>query len=108
MCHGDIDECDETLAEPDVRSCTQSAYLNMAPEQARVLLKHFPQFERRAMVRMVLNGRVAAASPTPAHQVQRLGIDDLDALRALYSEEPRRSSCPANCRPGLLWRAPPG
>lgn len=103
VCHGDIDECHLALAEDEVRACTQTAYLNMAPEQARVLQAHFPTFEQRAMVRMVLTHAQEVASRDVDARVERLRGDDLDALRALYAEEPPAFFLPSQLQSGVYY-----
>jgi len=103
VCHGDIDECDDALGETEVRAHTQSAYLNMSPDQARVLLTHFPKFEQREMVRMVLNAAPDEASLPSRPPVERLGLDDLEALRALYAEEPPAFFLPLQLRNGVYY-----
>ena len=100
VCHGDIDECNTTLAEPDVRARTSSAYLNMTPEQAVVLSHHFGHFDGRRMVRMLLHD---VPLSTPPQAVERLGPSDLDALQALYAEEPPAFFLPSQLRDGVYF-----
>ena len=100
VCHGDVDECNATLAEPDVRARTSSAYLNMTPEQSVVLSHHFGRFDGRRMVRMLLHD---VPSSAPLQAVERLGPPDLDALQALYAEEPPAFFLPSQLRDGVYF-----
>ena len=100
VCHGDVDECNQALAEPDVRVRTSSAYLNMTPEQSVVLSHHFGRFDGRRMVRMLLHDVPLSTPPQP---VERLGPSDLDALQALYAEEPPAFFLPRQLRDGVYF-----
>ena len=100
VCHGDVDQCNATLAEPDVRARTSQAYLNMTPEQSVVLAHHFSRFDGRRMVRMLLHD---APASTPLQPVERLGPSDLDALRVLYAEEPPAFFLPRQLGDGVYF-----
>ncbi|MEQ1910496.1 MAG: GNAT family N-acetyltransferase [Vicinamibacterales bacterium] len=100
VCHGNVDECNATLAEPEVRALTSHAYLNMTPEQSVVLSHHFGRFDGRRMVRMLLHD---VALSTPPQPVARLGLSDLDALQALYAEEPPAFFLPSQLRDGVYF-----
>lgn len=103
VCHGDIDECEAVLGEPEVRACTQSAYLNMSPEQSRMLLAHFPRFEQRDMVRMVLSAPASVEAALTSRSPERLGPEDLDALRMLYAEDPPAFFLPSQLQSGVYF-----
>ena len=100
VCHGDGDECNATLAELDVRVRTSNAYLNMTPEQSVVLSHHFGRFDDRRMVRMLLHDVPPSTPPQP---VERLRPSDLDALQALYAEEPPAFFLPSQLRDGVYF-----
>ena len=100
VCHGDADECDTTLAEPEVLARTSKAYLNMTPEQSSALSHHFGRFDGRRMVRLLLQ---SAPSSTPIQPVERLGPSDLDALQALYAEEPPAFFLSRQLRDGVYF-----
>lgn len=100
VCHGNVGECDITLAEPEVRARTLHAYLNMTPEQAVVLSHHFGRFDGRQMVRMLLHDRPSSMPPPP---VDRLGPSDLDALQALYADDPPAFFLPRQLENGVYY-----
>ncbi len=100
VCHGGVDECNAALAEADLRARTSHAYLNMTPEQSVVLSHHFSRFDGRRMVRMLLHDVPASTS---AQRVERLGSSDLDAVQALYAEEPPAFFLPSQLRDGVYF-----
>ena len=101
VCHGDVDDCATTLTEPDVQTLTTTAYVNMTPAQSDLLARQFRHFDRRPMVRMLLEAHARAREPASTPKVERLGPSDLDALRALYAEEPPAFFRPAQLRDGV-------
>jgi GNAT superfamily N-acetyltransferase len=99
--HGDIDECDRTLSEPQVVTATTRAYLNVPPAWLPMIHCHFPQFEARRMVRMLFQSE--GRSSAPSADVQRLGEADLDDVRRLYAEDLPAFFLPSQLREGVYY-----
>lgn len=102
VCHGEVTECDRTLDEPTVRAATQTAYLNVGPAQTDALARHFPRFEARPMVRMLLD-REAVADLALSSGVVRLGPDDLPQLQRLYADQPPAFFLPSQLQEGVYF-----
>ena len=103
VCHGDVHQCDATLAEAGVRTRTTTAYVNMTPDQSAVLSRHFERFDRRRMIRMVLDMDMSpdARMSEQTQTVERLGPSDVEALQALYAEKPPAFFLPSQLRDGV-------
>lgn len=101
MCHGDAGACDAELRHAELIAKTHRAYLNVMPELMPTAMQHFRLFERRRMVRMLLDaGRFA---PTEARRALPLSFADLDDARALYAEEPPSFFLPAQLGDGVYF-----
>lgn len=83
---GETDACDRLFGEPEVQARTRSAWLNVVPEHLPMVERHFATFDRRRMVRMVLD--TGSFAPVLRDEVVRLGPDDLGDVQVLYAADP--------------------
>ncbi len=101
VCHGLSTECDMTLAEEDVLRRTPRGCLNVTPDLLPLADRHFTSFERRCMVRMLLEAG-DRASVTSSRSV-RLGPSDLEQVQRLYAEDPPAFFLPAQLTDGVYF-----
>jgi ribosomal protein S18 acetylase RimI-like enzyme len=99
FCQGEPSECDAVLRETALVARTPRAYLNVTDDLMPVAQRHFATFERRLMVRMVLEGE----APRVSTAVERLGPADLAAVQALYAEDPPAFFLPGQLQDGVYF-----
>ena len=101
VCHGLSTECDMTLAEWDVLRRTPRGCLNVTPDLLPLADRHFTSFERRCMVRMLLEAGNRAS--VTSNRSVRLGPIDLEQVQRLYAEDPPAFFLPAQLTDGVYF-----
>lgn len=99
--HGEMDGCDRTLRDPAVVRKTAVAHLNVLPAWLPMIDRQFSRFDRREMVRMLLDVE-ALASSSPS-RAERLGPSDLADVQMLYAEDPPAFFLPAQLGDGVYY-----
>jgi len=102
LCVGQSEEWSVVLREIDASlGDTRDVYAVVRPEVLPVIRGHYHAIEERPMIRMLLDQRLFR--PVPSDAGQRLGRSDLNAIQALYGDEPPAFFLPAMLEDGLYY-----